>query len=135
MSDVPRQHHESGQAVSLARFDQLLTEQQVCERYSLLVGARELRNARKRGDINYFPGKNGMALYHPDDLAAYLQRKEVKTCPPKDQPRKSFSSTADTGSPTPTARRSSMRTGMTQEADRLLDAHLRQKYSKTPKHA
>lgn len=100
----------------LRQYDEMLTEQQVCERFKLLVSPRELRKARQNGEIAYLPGKKGVPLYHPDDLADYLSRKEIKAVPLRRSP------TNVTGP-----------SGMTEEAERLLDAHLRQKYSKKPK--
>jgi len=125
---------DMGEAPKLSSFDELLTEQEVCERYSLLVGPRELRKARQNGEIAYLPGKKGVVLYRPDAIAAYLESKEVK-CRERSYPRKSSSNMGDIGSGAPTAPPSSTPTGMTEEADRLLDAHLRQKYSKKPKPA
>ncbi len=123
---------EVGSLPNLASFDELLTEQEVCERYSLLVGPRELRRARQAGEIAYLPGKKGVVLYRPDAIAAYLQSKEVQ-CRERGRPRKSSSNMGDIGSGAPTAPPSSMHIGMTEEADRLLEDHLEQKYSKKPK--
>jgi hypothetical protein len=116
----------------LSRFDEFLTEQQVCERYALFVGQRELRKARRNGEIAFVPGKKGVPLYHPDAIAAYLDSKEVK-CRERNPPRESSSNSGDIGSGVPTAPPSSTPTGMTEEADRLLEDHLAQKYSKRQK--
>lgn len=110
----------------LSRFDELLTEKQVCERYPLLVGPLELRRARRNGEIDFVAGKKGVVFYHPEALAAYLERKEVKC---QRTQERSSSNMVDTGSAGPTARRSSMRTAMIEEGDRLLESHLEQKYS------
>ena len=110
----------------LSRFDELLTEKDVCERYPLLVGPMELRRARRNGEIDFVAGKKGVVFYHPEALAAYLERKEVKC---QKTPEESSSNTAGTGSGGPTERPSSTPTAMTEEADRLLEDHLERKYS------
>jgi hypothetical protein len=91
-----------------------------------------LRKARQDGNIAFVPGKKGVVLYHPDAIAAYLNSKEVK-CRDRSIPRKSSLNTEAIGSAAPTAPPSSMPTGMTEEADRLLEDHLAQKYSKRQK--
>lgn len=123
---------EPDQRRSLADFDALLTEQQVCERYPLLVGPRELRKARQSGTIPFTPGKKGVVLYHPEDLVAYFSSK-AKKCGNSSSP--SSSNMGDTGSPEPTAPLSSTHTGMSEEAELLLENHLEQKYSRKPKRA
>jgi hypothetical protein len=50
---------------TLDSFDSLITEADVCERFPHLVGPKELRAARKKGDIAFVSGK-GIILYHPD---------------------------------------------------------------------
>lgn len=64
--------------LGLSRYSQMMTEAEVCSdgRLRLVIGASELRQARQNGEIAFLQGKRGVHLYHPDDLAAYLQRKE-----------------------------------------------------------
>jgi hypothetical protein len=102
----------------LRRYDEFLTEQQVCERFRLFVGQRELRKARQNGDIAFMPGKRGTPLYHPDDLAAYLHRKEIKAVSSRRGPANA------TGS-----------SGMTEEAARLLEDRFERKFLKKRKDA
>ena len=65
----------SVKASSLAAFDDMLTEQQVCERYKHLVSDRELREARRKGEISFVTGKKGQISYHPDWITDYFNRK------------------------------------------------------------
>lgn len=111
--------------MTLSRFDALLSEDEVCRRFSALVGARELRKARQNGEIAFVSGKKGAVFYHPEAVAAYLSRKET-VC------QNDFGNTGDTGLRAPTARRGSMPTGTTSESETLVADHLARKYSKKP---
>lgn len=107
---------------ALARYDDLMTEAEVCRRYPHLLSEKELRGARQRKEISFVSGKRGMALYHPDDVAAYLQGKE-SPC------RRDCGSMADIGSAERTTPISSMPTGTTSEQDQHVAALLARKYS------
>ena len=107
---------------ALARYDDLITEAEVCRRYHHLLSEKELRGARQREEIAFVSGKRGMVLYHPDDVAAYLQRKE-SPC------RRDCGNTADTGSDERTTPTSSTPTGTTSDQDQRVAALLARKYS------
>jgi hypothetical protein len=62
-------------ASPLAEFDDLLTEEEVCERFSHLLSDRELREARRKNEIAYVTGKQGRICYRPTWVADYLTRK------------------------------------------------------------
>ena len=62
-------------ACPLAAFDELLTEQVACERFSHLLSDRELREARRKGKIKFITGKKGQILYRPRWLADYMNGK------------------------------------------------------------
>ena len=49
----------------LAAFDELLTKQEVCKRFSALPSERELREARRAFKIQFVTGKKGQISYHP----------------------------------------------------------------------
>jgi hypothetical protein len=102
----------------LRRYDEFLTEQQVCERYGLFVGQRELRKARQNGEIAFVSGKRGVPLYHPDDLAAYFHRKEIKAVSSRRSPTNVIGPS-----------------GMTEEAARLLEDRFERKFLKKRKDA
>ncbi|MEQ8448252.1 MAG: hypothetical protein RIB97_01060 [Nitratireductor sp.] len=61
---------------AIARYEELISEADAVRRFAMLLGARELRKARQNGEIVFVMGKKGKPFYHPDDLAAYLSRKE-----------------------------------------------------------
>lgn len=109
-------------ATALARFDELITEAEVCRRYKDLVSERELRLARQNGEIAFVNGKRGAISYHPDAVAKYLERKE-QPC------RQDCGSMAATGLVEPTTPTSSTRIGTISEQDRLVAERLGQKYS------
>lgn len=126
-------HNDTLTAVpALARYDELLTEAQALQRFPMLLSPVELRKARQNGEITYLPGKKGRVFYRPEELAAYIHRKEVK-CQPNDRPKKNSGNTENTGSAEPPAPPSSMSTGMTEEAARRLEDHFERKYSKRPR--
>ena len=106
----------------LAALDELLTEQQVCEQYKLLLSDRELREARRRGEITFVTGKKGQISYHPDWLADYLKRK-ITTCH-----RPSAGNTEATGSAAPPAPTASMPVGGTSEQDARVAEVLTRKF-------
>ncbi len=128
---------------ALTPFDELLTEKQVCERYPLLVGPLELRNARRKGEITFISGKKGAVLYHPDDLAAYLVSKRVRHEPPVGLPPVPRSSKRRDSPEAEQLREqhllgrilgkrsdtASAPGSTSAEAERFLDQHLDQKYS------
>ena len=62
-----------------ADLSELWSEKQVMERFGHLFADRELRLARKRGDIGWFALRKG-PHYTPAQLWAYLQRRERKPC-------------------------------------------------------
>ena len=107
---------------ALDRFEEMLTEAEVCRRFPHLVSERELRTARQRGGIPFISGKKGVVLYHPDAVAEYFERKE-SLC------RNGYGNMGATGSVAPTIPQGSMPTGMTGEQAQLVAGHLAQKYS------
>jgi hypothetical protein len=68
----------------LALFDDMLTEEQVCERYSRLLSSKELREARRKGEITFVKGKKGQISYHPAWVVSYLNRKITRCHRPQD---------------------------------------------------
>jgi len=71
-------------ACPLAAFDELLTEQVACERFSHLLSDRELREARRKGKIKFITGKKGQILYRRRWLADYMHGKITLCRPPLD---------------------------------------------------
>lgn len=69
----------------LRRFDELLSEDDIYRRFSGLLGQRELRRARQRGEISYLSGKKGAVFYHPEAIAQYLARKETPAVKSRDE--------------------------------------------------
>ena len=65
----------------LARFDDLITEAEICKRYVHLLSERELRQARRNKSIDHVTGKKGMIQYRPVWIAQYLDRKVTKCQP------------------------------------------------------
>jgi hypothetical protein len=84
----------------LARFDDLLTETEVCERYVNLLSERELRQARRNKSIDYVTGKKGMIHYRPAVIAQYLERKVTK-CQPQQVGSGNTGITGSAASPIP----------------------------------
>lgn len=101
---------------SLDYFDQLLSEQHVVERYSSFIGLRELRGARRNGEIAFVRGKRGAVFYHPDDLAEFLSRLLVLAAPSAGAVRQMLSE------------RALSQTRHAEEAERLLEKHLEDKF-------
>lgn len=108
---------------ALTPFGELMTEAQVCGRFTHLVSGRELRKARQASEIAFYQGKKGMVLYHPDDLAAYFKRKQV-VC-------SEVSAVMDLP---PTPRISAPKDLSSEDEKRCAD-HLAEKYSRKPKPA
>ncbi|WP_338692044.1 hypothetical protein V5279_38015 [Bradyrhizobium sp. 26S5] len=115
----------AGSAASpLAPFDELLTEIEVCERYSHLLGERELREARRDRQIAFVTGKKGAILYRPAWVADYLNRK-ITPC----QPLHSGSGNTETiGSTASLGPITSTHIGGTVEQDELVAEVLTRKY-------
>lgn len=113
-------------ATSLAVMDSLVTEAEICGRFRHLLSARELRLARQRGEIAFFSGKKGAVLYHPEEVAEWLQKKR------RPATVRESSNIAGTGSEPLLPRPASTLTGMTQEAEELAADHLARKYSTRP---
>jgi len=113
----------------LDRYSQMMTEKEVCsdKRLGLFIGPSELRAARKRGDIAFLQGKRNVHLYHPDDLAAYLQRKEKPACP------NASGNIGDTGFGASATPPCFTPAGTTASDDAKHAAHLVRKFSPTPK--
>jgi hypothetical protein len=65
MSGSPPMQHPA----PLACFDDLMTEDEICRAYPHLLGARELRAARRDSKIAFVTGKKGAVLYRPDWIA------------------------------------------------------------------
>jgi hypothetical protein len=84
----------------LARFDDLMTEAEVCKRYVNLLSERELRQARHNKSIDYVTGKKGMIHYRPAAIAQYLERKVTK-CQPQQVGSGNTGTTGSGVSPTP----------------------------------
>lgn len=59
--------------------DDLLSEAQVYERYEHLFVDRELREARQRGEIEFYALRAGI-YYTIPDVMAYLNRRRVTAC-------------------------------------------------------
>ena len=106
----------------LKHFEELLSESDVCKRFSALLGVRELRRARQNGEIDYVSGKKGAVLYHPSAVAAYLSNKEVKC-------QNGSGNMVNTGLEQRAIPITSMPSGTTSESERLLADHLARKFS------
>jgi hypothetical protein len=113
----------------LAGFDDLMTEAEVCECYASLLSERELRQARRKGEVAFVTGKKGMIHYRPAALAQYLERKVTK-CQPQ---QLGSGNTADTGSAAPLAPTISMSAGGTSEQNERVVEVLTRKFSPRPK--
>jgi hypothetical protein len=111
-------------ACPLAAFDELLTEQEACERFSHLLSDRELREARRKGEIAFVTGKKGQISYRPNCLAEYLKRKITPCRPPLD----ASGNTEIIGSAVSLAPTTSMPVGGTSEQDGHVAEHLRRKF-------
>jgi hypothetical protein len=88
------------EAHPLARFDDLMTEAEVCKRYGNLLSERELRQARRNNAIAFVTGKKGMIQYRPVWIAQYLDRK-VTLCQPQQVGSGNTGITGSGTSPTP----------------------------------
>lgn len=108
----------------LAQFDELVTETEVCERYSHLLGERELREARRNKKIEFYTGKRGAILYRPEWVAEYLNRK-ITPCQPPQSGSGNTGTIGSTGSRAPTI---FTHTGGTVEQDELVAEVLTRKY-------
>ena len=110
------------------RYLEMLTEKEICADPKLgrLVSVKELRAARKRRLITSVAGKRGMNLYHPDDIAAYLARKE-RPC------LTDCGNTGATGSDASATRPDFTPAGTTLAEDAKLAEHLVRKFSTKPK--
>jgi hypothetical protein len=117
--------NEAGDNNPLAPFDDLLTEEQVCEKYRHLLSERELRTARQAGEIAFVTGKKGTVLYRPAWVAKYLDRK-VTPCRP---PQADSGSTAATGSAAPPVLTTSTPAGGLSEQNEHVAEALRRKFS------
>jgi hypothetical protein len=84
----------------LARFDDLITEAEICKRYVHLLSERELRQARRNKSIDHVTGKKGMIQYRPVWIAQYLDRKVTK-CQPQQVGSGNTGITGSGASPTP----------------------------------
>ena len=118
-------------ANSLTSFDDLLTEEKVCEKYHHLVSEKELRAARRSGEIAFITGKKGAVLYRPASVAKYLNRK-VTPCRPQ---QAEFGNTAGTGSVASPVRTTFTHAGGISEQDAHVAEVLRRKFSPKPKSA
>jgi hypothetical protein len=112
------------EASGLARYSQMMTETEVCrdERLRHVISLAELRSARRQGAIAFLQGKRGVHLYHPDDLADYLSRKEKPAC------QTDSGNIVATGSGISGTPRCSMPAGTTNGDDAKLADHLARKY-------
>lgn len=108
----------------LAQFEDYLTEAEVCKRFSRWLGVRELREARRNGQIEYATGKKGVILYDPVSVANYLNRK-ITPC----QPQNGSGNIEVTGSVVSLVRTISTPTGGTSADDELVERVLTQKFS------
>ena len=111
-------------ACPLAAFDELLTEQVACERFSHLLSDQELREARRKGKIKFITGKKGQILYRPRWLADYMNGKIT----PCDPPLHASGNTETIGSAVSLAPTISMPAGGTSEQDGHVAEHLRRKF-------
>jgi len=111
-------------ACPLAAFDELLTEQVACERFSHLLSDRELREARRKGKIKFITGKKGQILYRPRWLADYMNGK-ITQCDPA---LHASGNTETIGSAVSLAPTISMPVGGTSEQERRAAEVLQQKF-------
>jgi len=111
-------------ACPLAAFDELLTEQVACERFSHLLSDRELREARRKGKIKFITGKKGQILYRRRWLADYMHGKITLCRPPLDV----SGNTETIGSAVSLAPTISMPVGGTSEQERRAAEVLQQKF-------
>ena len=111
-------------ACPLAAFDELLTEQLACERFSHLLSDRELREARRKGKIKFITGKKGQILYRPRWLADYMNGKIT----PCDLALHASGNTEIIGSAVPLVRTTSMPAGGTNEQHGHVAKVLQQKF-------
>ena len=111
-------------ACPLAAFDELLTEQVACERFSHLLSDRELREARRKGKIKFITGKKGQILYRRRWLADYMHGKITLCRPPLDV----SGNTETIGSAVSLAPTTSMPVGGTSEQERRAAEVLQQKF-------
>lgn len=110
----------------LAQFDDLLTEAEVCKRYSRLLGLRELRDARQQGLIAFMNGKKSQPLYWPAWIADYLQQKVT----PCQRQQSGFGNTEITGSAALPGPSTCTPAGGTSESDERVAEVLTQKFSR-----
>ncbi|MGY4399883.1 hypothetical protein [Bradyrhizobium sp. USDA 3315] len=113
----------------LAPFDHYVTEAEVCKRFSRFLGARELREARRKKEIEFLNGKKGAILYNPDSIAEYLKRK-ITPCQPQ---QNGFGNIEASGSAVSLVPTTFTPTGGTSESDELVAKVLIQKFSRKPK--
>jgi len=111
-------------ACPLAPFNDLLTEQEACERFSHLLSDRELREARRKGKIKFITGKKGQILYRPRWLADYMNGK-ITQCDPA---LHASGNTETIGSAVSLAPTISMPVGGTSEQERRAAEVLQQKF-------
>ena len=112
---------------ALASFDELITESEVCRKYSHLLSERELRLARQHKQISFVTGKKGMILYHPVGIAEYLERKVTPSCQQL-QHHVVSGSTANIGSSALPTAITSMPAGGTSEQNEHVAAVLTRKF-------
>ncbi|MGE5510270.1 MAG: hypothetical protein ACM31O_03350 [Bacteroidota bacterium] len=114
------------------KLDDLMSEDEVMERWGKLLAARELREARQAGLIEWFDLRKG-PHYTAAGVMAYLALKKVAPCrnekldPAKESPTASGRSAA-TGSPAKKTARLSIIAGMTpqleERAAKALDSEI-----------
>ena len=110
---------------SVSYFCELIKEEEVLKRFGDLVGAKELRDARRDQRIVFTKGKKGMVLYHPSDISDFLERK-VSQC---QQQRHDFGNTAAIGSAELPVPNIYTPVGGTSEQDERAAAALTRKFS------
>ena len=100
----------------------LMSEEKAYADYGHLFAERELREARKRGEISFFDLRKG-PHYTPLQIMQYLFRRLKPACPANaplrpEEKSPASSSSADTGSAAKSGRPSSTVIGMTPSLER-----------------
>lgn len=110
----------------LAEFDDMMTEAEICKRYCHLLSDRELREARRNGQISFGRGKRGLVVYRPAWIADYLNRKIIP-CQPQQNGSGNTEAIGSVALPAPNI---STPVGGTSESDERVAEVLRQKFSR-----